>query len=543
MQQGLRINQFVLGGFGIVIVIAGIASFVSQFTTNTLNKSVRLVEESFSAEIKLIQLENILLAAETGQQRFIISNQATYLEPYNNASELIDTKIAELEDLFRDEPAQLERLDVVIDLTAQELDRLAETIALKQTGNEAALTARSISTNDQDLINEIRAKIGEMVDQEELTLQQREVEELRVLALARLVNWGSFLAVFGVASLISVIIIRIIGRNLSMSLRNAFTVAERVAIGDLTTQVDATTNDEIGKLMAALGSMIDQLNSLIAQVQRSGIQVTTASTEIAASGRQLEATMTEQIAATNETATTATQIATTSQELVHTMEEVVTMLQTTTDAAAISQTDLARMETTMSQLVEATNSIAAKLGAISEKANNINNVVVTITKVADQTNLLSLNAAIEAEKAGEYGAGFAVVAREIRRLADQTAVATLDIEQLVKDMQSSVSTGVMEMDKFSTEVAQSVGDVQNVSSQIADIIVQVQDLGPRFEAVNQGMETQAQGAQQIGDAMGQLRDTSEQTTDSLRGINTAIADLNGAAQGLQREISRFKIAS
>ena len=78
--------------------------------------------------------------------------------------------------------------------------------------------------------------------------------------------------------------------------------------------------------------------------------------------------------------------------------------------------------------------------------------MTTITKVADQTNLLSLNAAIEAEKAGEHGRGFAVVATEIRRLADQTAIASYDIEQLVKEMQSAVSAGVMGMDKFSEEV-------------------------------------------------------------------------------------------
>jgi methyl-accepting chemotaxis protein WspA len=80
----------------------------------------------------------------------------------------------------------------------------------------------------------------------------------------------------------------------------------------------------------------------------------------------------------------------------------------------------------MNKLADSTSAISGKLGVISDKANNINSIITTITKVADQTNLLSLNAAIEAEKAGEYGLGFAVVAREIRRLADQTAVATLD---------------------------------------------------------------------------------------------------------------------
>src|SRR5688572_32151975 len=120
------------------------------------------------------------------------------------------------------------------------------------------------------------------------------------------------------------------------------------------------------------------------------------------------------------------------------------------------------MEGTMRLIMDASGAITAKLAVLSEKTANINSVVTTITKVADQTNLLSLNAAIEAEKAGEYGRGFAVVATEIRRLADQTAVATSDIEQIVREIQSAVSAGVMGMDRFAEEVRTGMNDVQRV---------------------------------------------------------------------------------
>ena len=102
--------------------------------------------------------------------------------------------------------------------------------------------------------------------------------------------------------------------------------------------------------------------------------------------------------------------------------------------------------------------------------------MTTITKVADQTNLLSINAAIEAEKAGEYGLGFLVVAREIRRLADMTAVATLNIQRMVKEMQYSVSAGVMEMDKFSEQVRKVVGEVGHIGGQLGQIITGAQGL-------------------------------------------------------------------
>ncbi len=161
--------------------------------------------------------------------------------------------------------------------------------------------------------------------------------------------------------------------------------------------------------------------------------------------------------------------------------------------------------------------------------------------LADQTNLLSLNAAIEAEKAGEYGRGFAVVATEIRRLADQTAAATSDIEQMVTEMQSAVSAGVMGMDKFSEEVRRGVEVVGQVSTQLTQIIQQVQMLTPNFEMVNEGMQSQSLGAQQISDALAQLGEAAQQTVESLRQSNLAIEQLNDATAGLQRGVSRFKI--
>jgi methyl-accepting chemotaxis protein WspA len=156
---------------------------------------------------------------------------------------------------------------------------------------------------------------------------------------------------------------------------------------------------------------------------------------------------------------------------------------------------------------------------------------------------LSLNAAIEAEKAGEYGRGFGVVASEIRRLADQTAVATYDIEQMVKEIESAVSAGVMGMDKFSEEVRRGMQEVQQVGGQLGQIIHQVQALAPRFETVNEGMQAQAVGAEQISDALVQLTEAAQQTVESLRQSTLAIDDLNEVSGTLRNTVSRFKLAA
>ena len=318
-------------------------------------------------------------------------------------------------------------------------------------------------------------------------------------------------------------------------------VVTLAAEGDLTGEVHVSGDDAIGRLAQGVRTMIDNLNTLVAQVQRSGIQVTSSATEIAATAKQQEATISEQAATTTEIAATATEISATSQELVDTMDEVAEVAERTTHSAASGQQELGNMESTMQQIVEAAGSIAAKFEVLNEKARNINSVVTTITKVADQTNLLSLNAAIEAEKAGEYGLGFAVVANEVRRLADQTAVATLDIEQMVKEMQSAVSSGVLSMEKFSVQVKRSAEDVSQVSAQLTQIINEVRTLTPRFETVQQGMHFQAQGADQIKTAMMQLSDSAQQVVLSISHSNAAIDQLNDAAQVLQSGVSRLRV--
>jgi len=301
--------------------------------------------------------------------------------------------------------------------------------------------------------------------------------------------------------------------------------------------------DETSQLLGAFEGMTGSLDSLIGQVQRSGIQVTTSATEISASARQLEASVAEQAASTREVTATSHEISKTSDDLVRLIGGVGEQLANTAGLAETGRSDLGRMESAMRLLMKATGSITTKLATINERANRISSVVTTINKVSDQTNLLSLNAAIEAEKAGEYGKGFAVVAREISRLADQTASATQDIEYVVREMQSSVAAGVMEMDKFAEQVRTGVGEVAGIGDELTKIIDQVRNLGPEFETVQQCMQVQSQGAVQISEAMTQLSQAVDQTRESLQEFKLATGQLNDAVHGLQGEVTRFKISA
>jgi len=318
-------------------------------------------------------------------------------------------------------------------------------------------------------------------------------------------------------------------------------VVSKAARGDLTGRIEIRGEDTVGRLGEGLATMFDNLRSLLTNVQRAGIQVTTAATQIAASAREQEATGVEQAQTSVEVLSTTREISANTTQLLHTMEEATEVADYTTNATAEAQDKLTRMDQTMQQMVTATDSIGAKLAALSEKASNINGVLTTITKVADQTNILSLNAAIEAERAGDAGRGFAVVASEIRRLADQTSVSTWDIEQMLKEMQSAVSASVMGMDKFSEEIRRSVAEARQMAEQLSGMMVEVRKLAPRFDMVLQGMQSQAVGASQISETMMQLSDASQQTVDSLKATSEAVHQLQYAANDLQQSVATFAV--
>ena len=323
-------------------------------------------------------------------------------------------------------------------------------------------------------------------------------------------------------------------------MRDIVRTLELTGSGDLSRRLRLARKDEFNAIETGFNGMVDELTGLVGKTQRSAVQVATSVTEIAATSKQQQATASEVAATTTEIGATSREISATSRELVRTMAEVSGAAEQTASLAGSGQVGLARMEDTMRNVVDAAGSVNAKLAILNERPAT-SQVVTTITKVADQTNLLSLNAAIEAEKAGEYGRGFVVVATEIRRLADQTAVATYDIEQMVREIQSSVSAGVMGMDKFSEEVRRGMADMQQVGDQLSQIIQQVQTLAPRVQMVNEGMQAQATGAEQINQALQQLSDAAQQTVESLRQSSLAIEELTLVANDLRSGVSRFKV--
>ncbi|WP_339522577.1 methyl-accepting chemotaxis protein [Pseudomonas sp. EA_35y_Pfl2_R111] len=539
------VQQRIIASFSVVVVILLLLSITAYYRLAMVEQAAINVRASAAPGMHQAGLMRLAWADHfMATQRLLMVGQGDEAQGNLNANELkafselaqrLDTtwnayqKILSTEEDRLESQAFLAKRDQYMKLHAQllELAAAGNDMAAVQLAREQLLPAWL----------EARAVLTQLFELNQQTADQAVEQIVTDVELTKLSLVLAIFIVLGVATMSSVTLQRAISQPIT-AVVDTFKV---LGSGDLSARLSMGRRDEFNAIEEGFNSMADELTSLVAQAQRSAVQMTTSITEIAATSRQQQATATETAATTTEIGATSREIAATSRDLVRTMSEVSGTAEQTSVLAGSGQLGLARMEDVMRHVAGAADVVNAKLAILNEKASNINHVVTTIVKVADQTNLLSLNAAIEAEKAGEYGRGFAVVATQVRRLADQTAVATYDIEQMVREIQSAVSAGVMGMDKFSEEVRRGNSEMIQVGDQLSQIIHQVQALAPRVQMMDEGMQAQATGAEQINQALVQLSEASGQTVDSLRQAGAAIDELNQVAASLRSGVSRFKV--
>lgn len=330
-------------------------------------------------------------------------------------------------------------------------------------------------------------------------------------------------------------------RSTTESMRVSTEVSESIAAGDLSGIVPSGGGGEAGRLLDGVGRMSARLRETVGRVQAAGAKVTAVESEVSVALARQERVVRGFSGSVSDVSGASSQLSSNAEQLLDATATVTLAAREAARVADDGRHGLERMSESMRQLDEVMNAFTRKLTTIRQRAGGINAVVTTIAKVADQTNLLSVNATIEAEKAGEAGRGFRIVAQEIRRLADQTALATKDIERMVRDMQSAVSSGTMEMDRFRNEVSTRIQQVTDVSQQLAGIVQPVQSVTQALDEVHEGMENQHAGARQIRDSLDRLRTGAGQTASSVEAFVEAMNQLRASVADLNEELARLRV--
>lgn len=332
-------------------------------------------------------------------------------------------------------------------------------------------------------------------------------------------------------------------RTITGSLKDVSDELAHLAKGnaDLSKRLKVQTSDEVGLLSENVNDLMDRLVSLLTDVTRSDQQVATLCRTMDHTWDHLEKNVEHSGVLTKDVLDSTQEISTASEQLVETMRSLSSFSREAKAMAFQGQKSLKRLDVSVNRVEKASFLLCERLLDIREKASNIHVCVTTITKVADRTQLLSLNAAIEAEKAGEYGLGFSIVAQEIRRLADQAALSVSDIEQIVEEMKKAVQLGVEEVQAFSSDLHQDMAEVKKVGAQLSAITDQVRDLNPSILQASDGAQIQAKSVKQINEAMDRLKEASIETKAALKDSWKGLKDLQQAMEILHTQVSLFRL--
>lgn len=341
--------------------------------------------------------------------------------------------------------------------------------------------------------------------------------------------YGVGFIIFGVVVMLAAYMTRIIRRPLA-GIRHA---AEELAKGKVGVRIEVQAKDEVGQICDSFNQLVERIEIIIQEADGISSKLAISSKGIFTTAKQLESNVIRQEQAITQIASNAKGVSRTVQDFARSLQEVHESATVTAHLAALGQASLNEMENIMHQMAKASMSIVKTLSDLQDKVGKINTIISTIVRIADQINLLSLNTAIRAGKKGVENLGFSVIADKISELADQTALATLDIEELVQKIIQMVSTSVAIVDNFSDQIRNQVFESTEIGEELKKLIANTRQQFEVFDAVNRSMQEQTARAQQIHESISLLTETAQSTTHSVRNLYLEIEYLHHSTNNLK----------
>ncbi|WMT20737.1 methyl-accepting chemotaxis protein [Parageobacillus toebii] len=544
----------------LLIALVGIA----YYQISTINASyTHLLNDKVSNLIDVKQLE-VLIRREQGSMRgYLLTGDQASLTNFTKAHDEYEKLSNKLEKTLT--KAETKELLARLNELEQQFYELGQkTFQLKQENNVEAYT--QLITTGRDITTQFDEAAQQLVE-----IQQKDMNQADKDATSKAASIKVWMIIIGVIALaIGNLLTIYMSLNLSRPLRTLSEAAKRIADGDLTGEkVIIRNHDEIGELAASFNQMTKNLRDVLEQVAMNAEQVAASSEQLTASAEQTSKA-TEQIALTiqnvaagvekqvqsvEETSETIDQMSEGIQQISERAQNVSKIAMQTSERASEGgktiQTAVAQMNT-VNDTVERLAGIVKGLGNRSEQ---IGKIIEVISGIADQTNLLALNAAIEAARAGEHGRGFAVVADEVRKLAEQSAQSAQQIASLIATIQEETNEAVRSMETVLKEVETGTGAIRTsgeafqqiqtavheVAAHIQDVSASVQQMSAAAEQVVQSMQLVTQIAESAASGTQEVSAATEEQLASMEEISASAASLSKMAEDVKSLLKRFNM--
>lgn len=560
-----NVQKKILSGFISVLILLLVLAGISYSQLLTVNKTYSNLLDEQVEKVSMAKELDLLFQRQSASIRgYIITNNSDYYNQYQEARSLYLNTSKKIKKLIASSKGK--RLYEQIDsLDNQYFDAVDLEVKLFKEHNQAELN--KFITNDLKGISEnFTASVDALVDH-----QQKQLDKTHNQVREKVNNIKVFIIVITIfALLVGIVIALVIGRMISRPIKKVSGIMKLVSEGDLRIDpVKVRAEDEIGELALSFNQMVEDLALVVRQVSDSSMQVASSSEQLTASAQQ-SASAAEQVTrvitenangtekqletfyevngAVNEMAEGMNQIARASEEMLHSSEETSTLSEQ--GVASITKV-VAQMNEIHTTVEEATNMIHS-LGRHSEDIRKITEI---ITGIANQTNLLALNAAIEAARAGEHGKGFAVVADEVRILAEESRKSSDQISAMIEQIQAETKKTVISMEAgnnkveqglaFSNEanesffkISQSISTVANRAEHVSSSVENIQSITLK---VAKAMEGAKKISEQVSNGSQENASASEEQLATMEEIASSAESLSHLAEELQMVISKFKL--
>jgi methyl-accepting chemotaxis protein len=577
LQMTWSIGKKIGSGFGLALVMLVTVGAVSYDSTTKLIESAGWVQHTHEVVTGLDQVLSGMKDAETGQRGYVITGEGRYLEPYQGARDRVDHQLKHVRELTADNPIQQQRLTTLEPLVAGKFAELQETIDLRRTQGFEAAAKVVLTDKGKSVMDSIRSLVGEMKEEESGLLAIRSAEEKTRAHRTEMTIVAGTLCAFVLLSLAAVFLTR----NIAVPLGELSAAAEKIASGDLSVNlISNSRRDEVGILAATFTVMISSLGqmarvaeqissgdltvevkpksdkdilaiafaAMVAKLRRVIGEMQESISILASSAQQIVATTTQVAAAATETAAAVTETTTTVEEVKQTAQLATQKAKYVSDsaqrAAQVSENGKkSAIESidAMKQIREQMASIADSIVGLSEQSQMIGEIMLSVNDLAEQSNLLAVNASIEAAKAGEQGKGFAVVAQEVRNLAEQSKQATVQVRGILTDIQKATNAAVMVTGQGSKAVEAGVRQSLEAGESVQKLGESIAEASQAATQIAASSQQQMAGMDQVTQAMENIKTASTQNVASTKQTEVAAKNIGELGRKLSELVALYRV--
>jgi methyl-accepting chemotaxis protein len=524
-------------GFGTILFILAVLGFLSYGAVGKMADISTQVQERAMKMNQSSSIEAAIAKQTAGVRGFLLAGLDHALADDADGKNEYRETLERLQPTVRSEEGKqlLGKIRGTYEAYRAVLDREIQLKRANKLKNAASL---AFSPQTSALRNDLQKAVADFVQ-----FQQRRTNEIVRQQNALAKGAKLLVAALSFAGLaLGVVVALMLSRSLTSRIDGMLRVIEEIASSNLgSADIEITAHDEIGRAGRALNTMKGNLREMIQSIAQTAEHVASASEEISSSAaEQAQRVETEK--------DQATQIATAMQEMSSTVSQV---SENCTHAAEASRqaAETARRGgnvvedslVKMRAIADAVSTTARKMEELGKASDQIGRIVSVIDDIADQTNLLALNAAIEAARAGEQGRGFAVVADEVRKLAERTTSATKEIAQMIKNIQNEARVAVGAMEAGTGEVEAGVKSTVQAGDSLKEIIRMAEQVGEMVTCIATAATQQSSASEQVNQNMDQIAGLVKESAVGAQQAATACQDLSGLALDLQKMVGNFQL--